>query len=88
MRDQTAEILIAFAVFGEQRIAVAVGAGDLGADVGSDAGFFRGHVEARRAGDVVAVEDGKRRLIEFGGARDQFFGDRGAFQKAEGRARM
>ena len=37
--DQAAEILVAFAVAGEERIASAVGAGDLGADVGDDAGF-------------------------------------------------
>jgi hypothetical protein len=43
-------------------------------------------VEARRAGDVVAVEDGQGGLIEFGGARDQFFGNGGAFEKAEGGA--
>ena len=84
--DQSAEVLIAGAIFGQQRIAVAVGAGDLGADVCAEPGLFRGHVEAGGAGDVVAVEDGEGREVERGGAGDQFFGDGGAFEKAEGAA--
>ena len=63
-----------------------VGAGDFGADVRADAGLFRGHVEAGGAGDVVAVEDREGREVERGGASDQFFGDGGAFEKAEGGA--
>ncbi len=85
-RDQTAEILVAFAAFGQQRIAVAIGAGDFGADVRADAGFFCGHVKTRRAGNVVAIEDRQGGEVEFGGARDEFFGNGGAFQKAERRA--
>ena len=62
---------------------MAVRAGDFGADVGADAGFFRGHVEAGRAGDVVAIEHGEGGEVEFGGAGDEFFGGGGAFQEAE-----
>ncbi len=84
--DQAAEVLIAGAIFGQQRVAMAVGAGDFGADVGADAGLFRGHVEAGGAGDVVAVEDGEGGEVERGGAGDQFFRDGGAFEEAEGGA--
>ena len=65
-----------------------VGASDFGADVRADAGLFRGHVEAGGAGDVVVVEDGEGGEVERGGAGDQFFGDGGAFEKAEGGARV
>ncbi len=85
-RDQTAEILVAFSVFGQQRIAKAVGAGDLGADVGAKAGLFRSHVKASRAGDVVGVENGQGREVELGRAGDEFFGDGGAFEEAKGGA--
>ena len=47
-----------------------IGAGDFGADVCADAGFFGGHVEARRAGEVVAVEHGEGGELEIGGALD------------------
>ena len=63
-----------------------VGAGDFGADMCANAGLFRGHVEAGCAGDVVAVEDGDGGEVERGGAGDQFFGYRRAFEKAEGGA--
>ena len=63
-----------------------VGAGDFCADERAKAGFFRSHVKTRRAGDVVAVEHGQGREVEFGGAGDEFFGDGGAFEKAEGGA--
>ena len=46
-------------------------------------GFFRGHVEARGAGDVVAVEHGEGGEVELGGAGDQLFGGGGAFEEAE-----
>ncbi len=52
-----------------------IGASDFGSDVRAKAGFFRGHVEAGGAGDVVAVEDGEGREVERGRAGDQFFGD-------------
>ena len=84
--DQSAQVLIAGAIFGQQRITMTVGAGDFGADVRADAGLFRGHVEAGGAGDVVAVEDREGGEVERGGAGDQFFGDGGAFEKAEGAA--
>jgi hypothetical protein len=63
---------------------VAIGAGDFGADVGADAGFFGGHVEARGAGDVVVVEHGQGGEVEFGRAGDEFFGGGGALEEAEG----
>ncbi len=53
-----------------------IGASDFGADVRAHAGLFRGHVEARGAGDVVAVEDRQGGEVERGGAGDQFFGHR------------
>ncbi len=84
--DQAAEILVAGAAFGEQRIAVAVGAGDFGADVRADAGFFRGHVKTRRAGELSRSSMRQGREVELGGASDQFFGHGGAFEEAEGRA--
>ena len=65
---------------------MAVGAGDFGADVGADAGFFGGHVEARRAGDVVAIEHRQGGEVKLGRARDELFGGGGAFEKAECRS--
>ena len=64
--DQAAEVLIAGAIFGQQRIAKAVGAGDLRADVRADAELLRGHVETGGAGDVVAVEHRQGRDVELG----------------------
>ena len=49
---------------------MAVRAGDFGADVGANAGFFGGHVEARRAGDVIAIKHRQGGEVEFGGAGD------------------
>jgi hypothetical protein len=65
---------------------VTIGASDLGADVCAEPGLFRGNMESGRAGDVVAIEDGEGREVERGRAGDQFFGDGGAFEKAEGAA--
>src|SRR5579864_7409703 len=83
-----AEILVAFSVFSKQRVAEAIGASDFGADVGAEAGLFRGHVKARSAGDVVGIEDGQGREVEPGRAGDQFFGYGGAFEEAEGATRV
>jgi hypothetical protein len=63
--DEAAEILIALAGFGEQRVGMAVGAGDFGADMGAQSGLFHRHVEARRAVDAVAVDDGHGGHVEF-----------------------
>ena len=49
---------------------MAIGAGDFGADVGANAGFFGGHVEAGGAGDVVVVEHCEGGEVELGGAGD------------------
>ena len=67
---------------------MAVRAGDFCADVGADAGFFCGHVEARGAGDVVAIEHGEGGEVELGGVCDQVFGGGRAFEEAEGGASM
>jgi hypothetical protein len=53
--DQAAEVLIALACGRQQRVGVAVGAGDFRTDMGADAGLLRRHVKARRAVDAVAV---------------------------------
>ena len=66
--DQAAQILIAGAIFGQQRITDAIGASDFGADVRANAGLFCGHVEARGAGDVVAVENRQGGEVELGGS--------------------
>ena len=50
-RDESAEILISLASFGKQRVRMAVGAGDFGANVGAQSGFFHRHVESRGAFD-------------------------------------
>ena len=84
--DQSAQVLVAGAIFGQQRVAVTVRASDFGADVRAEAGLFRGHVEAGGAGDVIAVQDREGRESELGGTGDQFFGDGGAFEEAESRA--
>ena len=81
--DQAAEVLVAFARFRQQRVGVAVGAGDFRADVGAEPGLFRGHVEARRAVDAVAVHQGHGGHAESGAGAGQFLGDSGAFEEAE-----
>ena len=53
--DQPAEVLITFARGRQQRVGVAVGAGDFRADVRADAGLLRRHVKARRAVESVAI---------------------------------
>ena len=66
--------MIAGAGFGQQRVAMAVRAGDLGADVRADACFLGRHVEAGRAVDSVAVEERHGGHAEIGAGRDQLFG--------------
>ena len=81
--DQAAEILVALAGFGEQGVLLAIGTGDLGADVRAQACFFRGHMEARRAVEAIAVEQCDGRHVERGGGGDQLFRHGCATQKAE-----
>src|SRR5271166_6567598 len=51
-RNQAAQVLITLAAFGQQRIAMAVGAGDLGADVGLNAELLGGLVKARSSAEA------------------------------------
>ena len=81
--DQAAEILVALAGFGQQRVGMAVGAGDLGADVGAESGFFHSHVKARRAVDAVAVDDGHGGHAEPRAGAGEFLGDGGPFEEGE-----
>jgi hypothetical protein len=81
--DQAAEILVAFAGFGEQRVGIAVGAGDLGAGVGAQSRLFHGHVEARRAVDAVAVDNGHGGHVKSRAGAGEFLGYSGAFEEGE-----
>ena len=85
-RDQAAQVLIACAVFAQQRIALAVGAGDFRADMRAHAGFFRRHVKARRAVDAVAVEQAMAGMPRSRAGGHQIFGHGCAFEEAEGGA--
>ncbi len=58
--------------------------GDFCADVGADAVFLGGGVEAGGAVDAVAVEQGDGGEVELDGGADEGLGLRGAFEKAEG----
>ena len=84
--DQAAEVLVAFAGFGQQGIGASVGAGDFAADVGAHAGLLGGHVEARRAVDAVAVEQRHGGHVEAARSAGKLFRHAGAFEKAEGGA--
>ncbi len=86
--DQTAEVPITGAVFGEQGILEAVRAGDLRADMRPDAGLGRRHVKARRAIDAVPIHQRHRRIAEAGRGLGQLFRQRRALQKTEGRVRV
>ncbi len=81
--DQAAEILIALAGFGKQRIRMPVGASNLGADMGAQSGLLRGHVEARRAVDAVAVHQRHGRHIELRAGAGEFLGHAAAFEEGE-----
>ena len=85
-RDQPAQILIAGAIFDQQRIEIAVLAGDFGADVRLGADLFRSHVEARRAAEIVAIHQRHGGVAQVGGALDQILGQRSGFEETEGRA--
>src|SRR2546429_8117285 len=65
---------------------MAVRAGDLGADVGADACFLGGHVEAGCAVDAIAIDQGHGGHAEIGARRDQIFRQRSAFEETEGGA--
>ena len=56
----------------------------LRADQRADAGGERGFMEARRAGDAVAIEQRDRRVAEHGRAIDEHFRQRRGAQKTEG----
>ena len=63
-------------------------AGDIGADVGSEAGFLGGEVETRGAVEAVAVEQRHGGELILGGDGDQVLGQGRAFEEAEGGAGM
>ena len=65
---------------------MAVGAGDLGADVGAETGFAGGGVEAGGAVEAVAVEEGYGGEVEGGRRGGQVLGWRTAFREGEGGA--
>ncbi len=73
--DQAAEVLVSGARFHQQRVSASVGAGDLAADVGAEAGLLRRHVEADGAVDAVTVHNRHGRLVELRAARGEFLGD-------------
>ena len=84
--DQAAEVLVAGAVFYQQRVAAAGCRGDFRSDVRAHSGFLRGHVEARCAADVVGIHQGHGRDFQAGAFLDEIFRGGGTFQEAEGRA--
>jgi len=84
--DQAAKILVTLAGLGEQRVGMAVGAGDFGTDMGPQSGLLHSHVEPRRAIDPVAIDDGHRRHIESRTSPRKFLGDSGPFEEGECRA--
>ncbi len=81
--QQAAQVLIALARLGQQRVAEAFGRHHFGADDRAHAGFLRLLVEAHGARKTVAVEQRHGGRAEFGRARDQGFGQRRAFEKTE-----
>ena len=87
-RDQAAHVPIALAILAQQRIALAVGASNLGADVRAHPRLFRRHVKARRAVYAVPVEQRHGRNAQVRAGGNQILGHRCALQKAEGRARV
>ncbi len=86
--EHAAQVLIALAGLGQQRVAEAFGRGDFGADDGAHAGFLRLLMKARGAREAVAVEEGDGGQIERSGLFDQGLGERRAFEKTESRARV
>ncbi len=87
-RDQFAEIRIAAGVLDQQHHPAGVFVGTLAADDRRDLVRAGGARESDRAVEAVAIGQGDRRKFQLGGARDQFFGMRGAFQKGEVRPGM
>ena len=56
-------------------------AGDLGADVGAEAGFAGGKVEARGTVEAVAIEKGDGWEVEVGRRVDQVLGRGASFEE-------
>src|SRR5260370_32800650 len=82
---ETAQILIAGSILGQQRIAPAIRTGDLRADVCVDAGLLRRLMKAHCARDIIAVEHRHARQFELRGHCGQLFWNRSPFEKTERR---
>jgi hypothetical protein len=87
-RDEAREVLVALAVFHEDRQPGAVLQGQLAADERADAGARGGLVEARGAVEAVAVDQRQHGHVEARGFGDERFGLFGGFKKREGRLRV
>ena len=86
--DQAAEVPVAFAGSGQQGIGASVGAGDFAADVCPHAGLFGRHVESWRTVDAIAVQQRHGGHVQACACAGKLFRHAGAFQKAEGGARV
>ena len=87
-RHEAAKVLIAGAIFHQQRILESVGASDLRADVRADAGFLCREMEARRAIDAIAIDQRQRRIAEVRSRLRQRLGQRRPLQETECRVRV
>jgi len=82
--DKAAEILVAGAIFNEERDDAAVLHRDLGADERADAALAGVRVEAWRGVDAVAVEQGEGGQFEMRRGGSELLGERGAAEETEG----
>ena len=87
-RDQAANVLVSFARRHQQRIAPAIGRGDLRADMRPHGKLLGGQIKSRRAIHAVAIEQRHGAHFMLGAFPGQRFGQRSAFQKTEGGARV
>src|SRR5438477_3758779 len=87
-RHQPAEVWIAGASFGEEWIADAGCRSDFGSDVSLNPGFLCREMEARRAVDAVAIEEGHGGHSVFRAGAGEFFGQGSAIEEAERGAGM
>ncbi len=86
--DQPAKVPIAFAGSGQQWIGASVGAGNFAPDVCPYAGFFGRHMKSWRTVDAIAVQQRHSGHIQACACAGKLFRHAGAFQKAEGGARV
>ena len=86
MREQPAQVAVAFAGAHQHREDRAVVHGQFSADDGADALFAGGVEDPRRAVESHPVAHRQSRQSETGSSAGQFFGQRGSTQEAEGAA--